>query len=202
MPQKTKKATPRPAPTAPATLDHAKYLKEALKLARAALRAGSSPVGAVLVDARGQIIARGRNRVAEAQTAGHVGQASVAHAEMDVYFQVGKLHEPHTLTLYSSLEPCLMCGGATALLGVGRVVWATDDPWGGAGRLIAWSDHPAMQDTEVLRCPDKALETQGARLFAPEAFRAFPAEGWALWRQRYPAETEGVAGDLAGTVKQ
>lgn len=192
--EKKKKSAPRPNPAAPVGLDHAKYLRAALALARAAQRAGSSPVGALLVDARGKVLARGRNRVGEAQTAQHVGQASVAHAEMDVFFQMGKLDEPHTLTLYTSLEPCLMCGGATALLGVGRVVWATDDPWGGAGRLIAWSDHPAMQDTEVLPCPDKTLEAQGARLFAPEAYRAFPAEGWALWRERYPAQTQGIEG--------
>ncbi|MBB5232888.1 nucleoside deaminase [Deinococcus budaensis] len=171
---------------------HRLHLQEALQLAREAQEAGSAPVGAVLVNAQGAVIARGRNRVAEAQTAEHVGQASVAHAEMDVFFGVGKLEDPGTLTLYTSLEPCLMCGGASALLGVGRVVWATDDPWGGSGRLIAWSSHPAMQETEVIPTPDPELEAEGALLFAPEAKRAFPEEGWALWRGRYPRETEGV----------
>ncbi|KEF35104.1 dCMP deaminase [Deinococcus sp. RL] len=171
---------------------HRRYLQEALALAREAQAAGSAPVGAVLVNARGDIVGRGRNRVGEAQTPEHVGGASVAHAEMDLFFAAGKLEHPAALTLYTSLEPCLMCGGASALLGLGRIVWATDDPWGGSGRLIAWSDHPAMQATEVVRCPDPELEAEGARLFAPEAKRAFPAEGWALWRERYPAETAGV----------
>lgn len=171
---------------------HRPHLQEALRLAREAREAGSAPVGAVLVNARGEVIARGRNRVGEAQTPEHVGAASVAHAEMDVFFAVGKVKDAGTLTLYTSLEPCLMCGGASALLGVGRIVWATDDPWGGSGRLIKWSDHPALQETDVVPCPDPELEREGARLFAPEAKRAFPEEGWALWRQRYPAETEGV----------
>lgn len=171
---------------------HRPYLEEALRLAREAQAAGSAPVGAVLVNERGEIVARGRNRVGEDQTAEHVGGASVAHAEMDVFFAVGKLKDPGHLTLYSSLEPCLMCGGASALLGVRRVVWATNDPWGGSGRLIAWSGHPAMQETEVVPTPDPELEREGARLFAPEAKRAFPDEGWALWRGHYPAETEGV----------
>ena len=135
---------------------------------------------------------RGRNRVNEAQSAGHVGDASVSHAEMDVFFQAGKLEDPGSLTLYTSLEPCLMCGGAAALLEVGRLVWATDDAWGGSGRLIAWSEHPAMQATEVIACPDAELERQGAALFAPEAQRAFPDEGWARWQKRYPDETQGV----------
>jgi len=180
------------SPLPPGPVNHRSHLQEALRLAREAAATGSAPVGAVLVNASGEVVARGRNRVGDPQTPGHVGGASVAHAEMDVFFAVGKLEEPGTLTLYSSLEPCLMCGGASALLGVGRVVWATADPWGGSGRLIAWSSHPAMQDTEVVPTPDPELETEGARLFAPEAKRAFPEEGWALWRQRYPRETEGV----------
>lgn len=171
---------------------HRSHLQEALRLAREAQEVGSAPVGAVLVNAQGEVVARGRNRVGEAQTPEHVGAASVAHAEMDVFFAVGKVRDAETLTLYTSLEPCLMCGGASALLGVGRVVWATDDPWGGSGRLIAWSDHPAMQETDVVPCPDAELEREGALLFAAEARRAFPEEGWARWRQRYPAETEGV----------
>jgi len=182
------------APHTPATHSqpHRRYLQEALKLAHEAQAAGSSPVGAVLVDAGGEIVFRGRNRVGEAQTAEHVGDASVSHAEMDVFFQAGKLEDPGSLTLYTSLEPCLMCGGASALLQLGRLVWATDDAWGGAGRLIAWADHPAMQETEVVACPEADLEQEGAVLFAPEAKRAFPDEGWKLWQQRYPAETAGV----------
>lgn len=181
----------RPAPHLP-DLDHAPYLRAALDLARQGQAAGSAPVGAVLVNHEGQIIARGRNRVGEPQTSQHVGDASVAHAEMDLYFQVGKLDDPHTLTLYTSLEPCLMCGGASALLGIGRVVWATDDAWGGSGRLIRWADHPAMQDTVVVPTPDPVLEREGALLFAPEAKRAFPEEGWQLWRTRYPQETRAA----------
>ena len=181
-----------PQPPALHTQPHRLYLQEALKMARAAQAAGSSPVGAVLVDAGGEIIFRGRNRVGEPQSAEHVGDASVSHAEMDIFFQAGKLKDPETLTLYTSLEPCLMCGGASALLQLGRVVWATDDAWGGSGRLIAWADHPAMQETEVVACPEADLEHEGAALFAPEAKRAFPDEGWQLWRGRYPQETAGV----------
>ncbi len=173
-------------------MDHAKYLRETLRLAREGTAAGSSPVGAVLVDASGEIVARGRNRTGEAQTGEHVGHASVAHAEMDLFFQVGKLENPQELTLYTSLEPCLMCGGGSAMLGVGRLVWATDDPWGGSGRLIAWNEHPAMRDVEVLPCPVPDLEREGAALFAAEAKRAYPEEGWQKWQERYPEEAERV----------
>jgi len=155
---------------------------------------GSSPVGAIMVDTDGEIIGRGRNRTGEAfdEDQQRPGNASLAHAEMDLYYQLARLKAPETLTLYTSLEPCLMCGGASALLGVGRIVWATDDAWGGSGRLIRWDEHPAMQQTEVCPHPFADLEAEGARLFAPEAKKAFPKEGWNLWQERYPEETAGL----------
>jgi tRNA(adenine34) deaminase len=165
-----------------------------LRLAHLSIEKGSSPVGAIMVDAHGEIIGRGRNRTGEPfdEDDQRPGNASLAHAEMDLYYQLARLNDPETLTLYTSLEPCLMCGGASALLGVGRIVWATDDAWGGSGRLIRWDDHPAMRKTEVQPHPFADLEAEGARLFAPEARKAFPEEGWKLWQQRYPEETQGL----------
>ncbi len=169
-----------------------KFLQRALRLAREAAELGSAPVGAVLVGAAGEVIAEGQNRVGEKFGPDRIGEAPLSHAEMDAFFRAGKLKDPETMTLYTSLEPCLMCGGGSALLAIGRIVWATDDAWGGSGRLITWDGHPAMKKTEVTPTPFPDLEREGAVLFAPEAKRAFPDEGWALWRERYPAETEGV----------
>ncbi|AFZ66772.1 nucleoside deaminase [Deinococcus peraridilitoris] len=164
------------------------HLQEALRLARESPRLGSSPVGAVLVDAVGEVRARGRNRVNEAWDLGgrHLGDASFAHAEMDIYFQLGRIPDAQDCTLYTSLEPCLMCGGAAGMVGIGRILWACDDPWGGSGRLIAWNEHQAFRHTEVIACPFADLEQEGARLFAPEARRAYPEEGWQKWHERYP----------------
>ncbi|WP_424950012.1 nucleoside deaminase [Deinococcus sp.] len=168
------------------------FLQHALRLAREAQELGSSPVGAVLVSQNGEVIAEGQNRTGEPFGPERVGGASLAHAEMDAFFRAGKLEAPETMTMYTSLEPCLMCGGGSALLAVGRLVWATDDAWGGSGRMIAWDQHPAMKETQVTATPFADLEHDGALLFAPEAKRAFPEEGWAMWRERYPAETAGL----------
>ncbi|GGJ88037.1 hypothetical protein GCM10008939_35100 [Deinococcus aquiradiocola] len=169
-----------------------RFLKHALRLAREAQELGSSPVGAVIVGPDGQVIAEGQNRTGEKFGPDRVGGMGLAHAEMDAFFRAGPLEHPEQLTLYTSLEPCLMCGGGSALIGVGRIVWATDDAWGGSGRLIAWDEHPAMKDTEVTPTPFADLEHDGAVLFAPEARKAFPDEGWQMWRERYPEETKGV----------
>lgn len=149
------------------------FLQETLHLARESIEKGSSPVGAIMVDTQGEIVGRGRNRAGEPfdEDEQRPGNASLAHADMDLYYQLARLKDPETLTLYTSLEPCLMCGGASALLSVGRIVWATDDAWGGSGRLIAWDEHPAMQQTEVCPHPFADLESEGARLFAPERSR-------------------------------
>ena len=40
------------------------------------------------------------------------------------------------MTLYTTLEPCLMCLGAILLFEVGRVLYGSADPYGGAGMLI------------------------------------------------------------------
>lgn len=105
---------------------------------------------------------------------------------MVAFFKIGKIVDPQGWTLYTSLEPCLMCGGAIGMLGLRRVVWACDDPWGGSGRLIRWNEHPAYTRTQVTACPFPDLEQEAATLFAPEAKSVYGAEGWQRWRERYP----------------
>ena len=163
-------------------------LERTLELARQSLRRGSSPIGCVVVDAQGAIVTEGRNRSGErwGRSTRRVGDSGLAHAEMDALYRAGKLEGPEALTLYTSLEPCLMCGGAVAMLKLARVVWATDDPWGGSGRMIAWDQHPAYEGIETVAHPFDDLELEGARLFAPEAKRVYGEAGWAKWRGRYP----------------
>lgn len=164
-----------------------KMLEYCLDLARQSLKLGSSPVGAVVVDDSGEVLAEGRNRSGEPwplearEIAG-----SLAHAELAALFHLQEVEEAPAWTLYSSLEPCPMCAGALGLLGFGRVVWACDDPWGGLGRQRAWGEHPTLERSEVTPHPIPELETAAARLFAPAAREAYPREGWALWEARYP----------------
>ncbi len=169
------------------SLDRA-MLERSLELARYSVSKGSSPIGCVIVDASGKTISEGRNKSGEpwSKTPRRIGDSGFAHAEMDAFYRIKKLEKPEGYTLYSSLEPCLMCGGAMGMIGVGRTVWACDDPWGGSGRLIAWNQHPAFVDIQVVAHPFHDLEREAAELFAPEARRVYPAQGWAAWQERYP----------------
>lgn len=163
-------------------------LERCLELARYSLSKGSSPIGSVIVDGTGTIISEGRNKSAEAwpKSPQRIGNSSFAHAEMDAFYRVARLENPEDCTVYSSLEPCLMCGGAMGMIQIGRAVWACEDPWGGSGRLIAWNKHPAFVQMKVRASPFADLEREAATLFAPEARRVYPDQGWLAWQKQYP----------------
>jgi tRNA(adenine34) deaminase len=107
-------------------LDHL-FMSLALDEARLAWLAGEIPVGAVAVR-NDRVIARGRNRKEEKGSA-------LSHAELEVLAaatrEVGdwRLFE---VTLYVTLEPCVMCAGALVQARIGRLVYGCPDPKGGA----------------------------------------------------------------------
>lgn len=104
-------------------------MRTALDLAQAAAAAGEVPVGAVIVDeATGEVVATGAN----GPVAGH---DPTAHAEIVAMRAAAAAlgnYRLTGLTLYVTLEPCAMCAGAISHARIGRVVWGTDDPKGGA----------------------------------------------------------------------
>jgi tRNA(adenine34) deaminase len=100
----------------------------ALEEAKSAALRGEVPVGAVLLGADGQLLARDGNRIVELKD-------PTAHAEILVMRAGASALGNERLfgtTLYVSLEPCAMCAGAIAMARVGRVVFAACDPKGGA----------------------------------------------------------------------
>jgi tRNA(Arg) A34 adenosine deaminase TadA len=100
----------------------------AFQEAQAAALRGEVPVGAVLLSAEGQLLAADGNRIVERRD-------PTAHAELLVLREAAqKLDNERLLgtTLYATLEPCAMCAGALSLARVGRVVFAAEDPKGGA----------------------------------------------------------------------
>ena len=92
------------------------FLEAAIAEARAGLREGGIPIGAVLV-IDGRIVGRGHNRRVQK------GSATL-HAEMDCLENAGRLSaaDYRRATLYSTLSPCDMCSGASLLYGIPRIV--------------------------------------------------------------------------------
>ncbi|WP_421707749.1 nucleoside deaminase [Algihabitans sp.] len=99
----------------------------ALEEARAAEAAGEVPVGAVLVDEQGRVLARAHNLVERLHD-------PTAHAELlairDAAQRLGT-KRLQGATLYVTLEPCAMCAQAIAFARLRRVVFGAYDPKGG-----------------------------------------------------------------------
>ena len=100
----------------------------ALELAWDSFQAGSPPVGAVVVDGNGEVIARGRSRRGEniAPPNQLVG-SRLAHAEVNALAQLS-IDQYRGLTLYATLEPCFLCAAAAAMSHVPFVRFAGADP--------------------------------------------------------------------------
>ena len=95
-----------------------------------AFRADTIPIGAAVAAEDGSIVARGRNRIFNAPGHGLSG-SRLAHAEVDALVQLPISARYRDHTLYSTLEPCLLCVAATMMATVGRIEYATTDPLSG-----------------------------------------------------------------------
>ena len=107
-------------------------MRAALEEARAALATGDVPIGAVVLDPAGSVVATGRNvREAAADPTGHAEIVALraAAAERGEWRLDG-------CTLVVTLEPCTMCAGAAVLARVARLVFgAFDEKAGAVGSL-------------------------------------------------------------------
>ena len=109
-----------------------------------AYTAGTIPVGAVVVDETGRVVARGQNRIFDEPGARELGRSRLAHAEVNALTQLESGRMYPDWTLYTALEPCHLCLAGAIAARVGRVRYAAADPYGGAaGLLLPSADHLA-----------------------------------------------------------
>lgn len=116
-------------------------MKLALAEATLASNDGDVPVGAVLLDADGQVVATDHNRREQLSD-------PTAHAEVLVLSARAREIQSWRLTghtLVVTLEPCAMCAGASVLARVDRIVYGASDPKAGA----AWSLFNIPQDRRL-----------------------------------------------------
>jgi tRNA(Arg) A34 adenosine deaminase TadA len=146
-------------------LDHERFLRRTLEVARAARAAGQHPFGAILVGPDGAILMEQGN--------GYLPDRDMtAHAERVLMSRASKAYPPAFLrdcTLYSSAEPCAMCAGAVYWAGIGRVVFGASER-----QLKAMTgNHPEnptldLPCTTVFAAGQRAVEVIGP-LLADEA---------------------------------
>jgi cytosine deaminase len=98
--------------------DDRKFMRLAYEEAKAGYDEGGLPIGAVMVE-KGEVIARGHNRrIQEGDP--------IAHGEMDCLRRAGRRPHYRTVTLYTSLSPCMMCSGTIVQFGIPRVIIGED----------------------------------------------------------------------------
>jgi tRNA(adenine34) deaminase len=125
-----------------------------LALAEARKAGADVPVGAVLVDSTGKVVAVGHNRKEERSDA-------TSHAEIEVIRAAGNAFGDwrlDDLNLIVTLEPCVMCAGAIVAARIPRVVFgAWDEKVGAAGSL-----YDLLRDARL----GKPVEVQGGVLIS------------------------------------
>jgi predicted O-methyltransferase YrrM/tRNA(Arg) A34 adenosine deaminase TadA len=135
----------------------------ALAEAWAAYCCGSYPIGAVVVNSAGEVIARGRNRLGEARGAegGQIGGHDLAHAEINALLNLADTPRPeaYSWTLLTTVEPCPQCAGAIAMSSIRAVQYAAPDPWAGCTRLLTDDPYVAKKGISVGRAPDLVQAT-------------------------------------------
>jgi cytosine/creatinine deaminase len=127
-------------------MNHTSLLSVALEEARKGLREGGLPIGSVLADKTGSVIARGHNlRVQSGDP--------TAHAETVCIRNAGRRRDWPELTLVSTLSPCIMCTGTALLYRIPRIVIGENRNFMGAEDLFRQRgvDVMVLDDAECIQ---------------------------------------------------
>jgi cytosine deaminase len=105
------------------------WLEAAIEQAEKSWDEGGIPIGSVLVDESGAIVARGHNQRVQSGD-------PTAHAEVVCIRTAGRRRDWSSLTLVSTLSPCPMCSGTAILFRIPRVVVGEHRTFMGAEGLM------------------------------------------------------------------
>lgn len=159
-----------------------RWMTRALELAVEAADAGDVPVGAVVVDAQQRLVGEGRNRR-------ETDLDPTAHAEIGALREAARRSRSWHLdgsTLYVTLEPCAMCGGALVNSRIRRLVYGARNFEAGAiDTLFALGRDPRLNHRfEVTRGVMAEASATLLRDFFARRRRIGPAEDDATGRSR------------------
>lgn len=129
-------------------MNHEDFMREALALAEAALKEGEFPVGSILVY-KNEIVATGARKGTAGGFANEVDHAEIIALRNLVGINEYNGIDRREITLYCTMEPCLMCFGAILLSGIGTVVYAYEDVMGGGTKLDLKSISPLYSSRKI-----------------------------------------------------
>lgn len=161
-------------------MNYDRFMKKALALAQEALDRGEFPVGCVMVH-RETILATGARK-------GTIGddRNELDHAEMLALRRLHDLDEPINhgdVTVFCTMEPCLMCYAALILAGLGKIVYAYEDVMGGGSSSDLSGLKPLYKNSPVTVIAN-VMRTESLKLF--QAYFSNPANCY--WENSLLAE--------------
>jgi len=123
---------------------HEPLMREALDLARTAMRLGEVPIACV-VARQGNVVGWGWNEL-------NAKRDRTMHAEIAAFRDAAGRYptDAEDLVLVCTLEPCIMCLGAAILCGVSEVVYAIDAPADGGTKRVSKPDSPEAKFPSII----------------------------------------------------
>ncbi|SEK43246.1 Cytidine and deoxycytidylate deaminase zinc-binding region [Ruminococcus sp. YRD2003] len=179
-----------------------------------AFRTGSVPIGAALCDESGAILLCDRNRSNEADTVNR----RISHAEANLLRRLDtSVGDLHSLTLYTTMEPCPMCMGTAVMAGIRHLRSAARDPYCGMVHLAETEPYYAekrldftfeLGEVELVQLTVQSYRElryvdSGASPKVLDKFEAYMPEAVSAARELYAAkelDRLAEAGTAAGEV--
>jgi len=144
------------------------FMRKALELAKGALERGEFPVGCVMVH-QDKILVTGVRKGTIANE-----RNELDHAEMVALRRLNALKKPinhQEVTVFCTMEPCLMCYAALILAGIGKIVYAYEDVMGGGSNCELARLKPLYKKSPITVVAD-VMRRESLKLF--QAFFSNP----------------------------
>ena len=153
-------------------MDYEHFMIKALEQAKTALKNGEFPVGCVLVY-ENKVIATG-SRIGTSDS----GCNEIDHAEMVALRHLQQLNPDiagDRITLFCTMEPCLMCYGAILISGINNIVYAYEDVMGGGTGCDLTCLNPLYRNRSI-QIVQRVMRSESLALF--KAFFSNPANDY------------------------
>ncbi|MEW5910900.1 MAG: nucleoside deaminase, partial [Thermodesulfobacteriota bacterium] len=131
-------------------MDDRYFMIKALAQAEKAFKNGEFPVGCIIVS-DDRVISTGSRK----GTSG-ISPSEIEHAEILALKKLGRIPKTilrNRLSIYTTLEPCLMCFGAILLHGITKIVYAYEDVMGGGSRIDLTGMTPLYRNLSLTVIP-------------------------------------------------
>lgn len=137
--------------------DLSEIWRETFRLAWESYRKNTIPIGAVIVDAKGEIVSRGRNRIFDVESLNPLAGTCMAHAEMTAMASLKQKEHPEIKSywLYSTMEPCPMCFGAMVMMNIRNLKFAARDGFAGATELRESFQYIKSKQMEIVKAEEE-----------------------------------------------